>query len=296
MRSAMPSTIAVLPTPGSPISTGLFLVRRDSTCIERRISSSRPMTGSSLPLRASSVRSRVYFASAWYFPSASGSVTRCVPRTSASAFSSASLRTPASLSARLAAPKSLADEREQQVLAGDVLVLELLRLPGRLLEQVVEPAARRRRRRRRRAPGAGRPAPRPPTGGPPPGRRPACAGWRPRCRPAGRAARRARARASAPGGARLAASSCAACSASCALMVSLSSRIVVPVDEAKHRRQRDKSRGRGRVARTVEARERGGPTQRFEVDWLGCRIWSSRASTGRSASRSWSARSTSRGR
>jgi hypothetical protein len=28
MRSARPSTIAVLPTPGSPISTGLFLVRR----------------------------------------------------------------------------------------------------------------------------------------------------------------------------------------------------------------------------------------------------------------------------
>ena len=31
MRSARPSTMAVLPTPGSPISTGLFLVRRDST-------------------------------------------------------------------------------------------------------------------------------------------------------------------------------------------------------------------------------------------------------------------------
>ena len=34
MRWAMPSTIAVLPTPGSPISTGLFLVRRDSTWID----------------------------------------------------------------------------------------------------------------------------------------------------------------------------------------------------------------------------------------------------------------------
>ena len=49
MRWARPSTIAVLPTPGSPISTGLFLVRRDSTWMTRRISSSRPMTGSSLP-------------------------------------------------------------------------------------------------------------------------------------------------------------------------------------------------------------------------------------------------------
>jgi hypothetical protein len=31
IRPARPSTIAVLPTPGSPMSTGLFLVRRDST-------------------------------------------------------------------------------------------------------------------------------------------------------------------------------------------------------------------------------------------------------------------------
>ena len=52
MRLARPSTMAVLPTPGSPISTGLFLVRRESTWMTRRISSSRPMTGSSLPRRA----------------------------------------------------------------------------------------------------------------------------------------------------------------------------------------------------------------------------------------------------
>ena len=52
IRWARPSTTAVLPTPGSPISTGLFLVRRDSTCTTRRISVSRPMTGSSLPSRA----------------------------------------------------------------------------------------------------------------------------------------------------------------------------------------------------------------------------------------------------
>ena len=49
MRCARPSTIAVLPTPGSPISTGLFLVRRWRIWITRRISSSRPITGSSLP-------------------------------------------------------------------------------------------------------------------------------------------------------------------------------------------------------------------------------------------------------
>src|SRR5437868_8241478 len=58
IRCASPSTIAVLPTPGSPISTGLFFVRRLSTWITRRISSSRPITGSSLPCSAVSVRSR----------------------------------------------------------------------------------------------------------------------------------------------------------------------------------------------------------------------------------------------
>ncbi len=65
IRLARPSTMAVLPTPGSPISTGLFFVRRESTWITRRISSSRPMTGSSLPSRAASVRSRPYLARAW---------------------------------------------------------------------------------------------------------------------------------------------------------------------------------------------------------------------------------------
>ncbi len=65
MRPASPSTMAVLPTPGSPMRTGLFLVRRDRTWMTRRISSSRPMTGSSLPSRAISVRSRPYFSRAW---------------------------------------------------------------------------------------------------------------------------------------------------------------------------------------------------------------------------------------
>ena len=53
MRCARPSAIAVLPTPGSPISTGLFFLRRDSTWMTRSISFSRPITGSSLPSRAS---------------------------------------------------------------------------------------------------------------------------------------------------------------------------------------------------------------------------------------------------
>ncbi len=60
MRWASPSTMAVLPTPGSPTTMGLFLPRRPRICMTRRISSSRPITGSSLPCAASSVRSRAY--------------------------------------------------------------------------------------------------------------------------------------------------------------------------------------------------------------------------------------------
>ena len=43
------------------ISTGLFFVRRFNTCITRATSSSRPITGSIFPLRATSVRSVLYF-------------------------------------------------------------------------------------------------------------------------------------------------------------------------------------------------------------------------------------------
>ncbi len=81
MRSARPSTTAVLPTPGSPISTGLFLVRRLRIWITRRISWSRPITGSSLPSRARAVRSVENFSSALYEASASGLVTLAPPRT-----------------------------------------------------------------------------------------------------------------------------------------------------------------------------------------------------------------------
>ena len=94
IRWARPSTMAVLPTPGSPISTGLFFVRRERTWMTRRISSSRPMTGSSLPARASAVRSRPYFSSAWYVPSGFGEVTRWPPRTPWSALRIASRPAP----------------------------------------------------------------------------------------------------------------------------------------------------------------------------------------------------------
>ncbi|KAM3721369.1 Thioredoxin [Dirofilaria immitis] len=56
---ASPSTIAVFPTPGSPISTGLFFVRLSDTCIVLLISSSRPITGSMIGLIVMTVPSTV---------------------------------------------------------------------------------------------------------------------------------------------------------------------------------------------------------------------------------------------
>src|SRR5713101_6784283 len=104
-RRASPSTMAVLPTPGSPISTGLFLVRRERTWITRRISSSRPITGSSLPLRARSVRSIAYFSRARYCDSGSCEVTRCEPRTAVSACAIRSRVAPEARSASPAPPR-----------------------------------------------------------------------------------------------------------------------------------------------------------------------------------------------
>ena len=101
IRCARPSTIAVLPTPGSPTSTGLFFVLRDRIWITRRISPSRPITGSSCPARASATRSRPYFSSASYAVSGVALVTRWAPRTSASASSSRSRVAPCAFSRSL---------------------------------------------------------------------------------------------------------------------------------------------------------------------------------------------------
>ena len=82
IRCASPSTMAVLPVPGSPIRIGLFLVRRLRICSTRRISSSRPITGSSFPLRAASIRLTAYLLSAWYVSSLDCEVTFCPWRNS----------------------------------------------------------------------------------------------------------------------------------------------------------------------------------------------------------------------
>ena len=58
--SASPSAIADLPTPGSPIKTGLFFFLLERTWDTLSISSSLPIIGSSSPLMAISVRSLEY--------------------------------------------------------------------------------------------------------------------------------------------------------------------------------------------------------------------------------------------
>ena len=57
IRIASPSTTAVLPTPGSPMSTGLFFVFLLSIRTVFLICASLPITGSNLPLLALSTKS-----------------------------------------------------------------------------------------------------------------------------------------------------------------------------------------------------------------------------------------------
>ena len=59
---AKPSTTAVFPTPASPTKTGLFFVRRDKISAVSWISLFLPITGSSLPSRASCVKFRPNFS------------------------------------------------------------------------------------------------------------------------------------------------------------------------------------------------------------------------------------------
>ena len=59
---AIPSAMAVLPTPGSPTRMGLFLVLLERMCNTLLISSSLPITGSSLLDLASSLRFLAYLS------------------------------------------------------------------------------------------------------------------------------------------------------------------------------------------------------------------------------------------
>ncbi len=102
IRWARPSTMAVLPVPGSPIRIGLFLVRRERIWRRRRISSSRPITGSSFPALASSTRFFAYLLRLWKFSSPLMLCTFCPWRSSCTAFITSLLFMPASFKIRLA--------------------------------------------------------------------------------------------------------------------------------------------------------------------------------------------------
>ncbi len=140
--------MAVLPTPGSPMSTGLFLVRRDSTCMTRSISFSRPITGSSFLSRASWVRLRPNWSSTSEPPwAASGDGAAALGR----AFLGAGVagqelddlladarQIGAQLHEHLRGDTlAFADEPEEDVLGADVVVSELQRLTQRELEDLL---------------------------------------------------------------------------------------------------------------------------------------------------------------
>ena len=137
MRRARPSTIAVLPTPGSPINTGLFLVRRESTWITRRISSSRPMTGSRLPLRASAMRSRPYCSRAFSVASGSSVVTLRLPLRACKASRIAVGSSPCRAK-RVPGRARVFGDREKQMLHRQVVVPKGLTVAVRCGEHLVQ--------------------------------------------------------------------------------------------------------------------------------------------------------------
>ena len=63
IRRASPSTIALFPTPGSPIRIGLFFFLLHNISVTRRISFSLPTTGSSFPSAAAFVISMLKLSS-----------------------------------------------------------------------------------------------------------------------------------------------------------------------------------------------------------------------------------------
>ena len=94
MRKANPSAIADLPTPGSPIKSGLFFFLRLKICETRSISFSLPTTGSNLSCAASAVMSFPKLSKTGVFDfldfagSADGTKGFCFSWPSSSSFSS----------------------------------------------------------------------------------------------------------------------------------------------------------------------------------------------------------------
>src|SRR5215217_8055183 len=145
---ANPSTMAVLPTPGSPMMTGLFLVRLTRICMILSISWLLPITGSSLPSSANAVRFLPYWSS-WRVLGRLASTPRPPPDSPPPLLR---LRPPPSLlttsrltlsgsTSRLENPGcdalALPDQTEKDVLGSNVVVTELQRLSERELEHLL---------------------------------------------------------------------------------------------------------------------------------------------------------------
>ena len=151
MRWARPSTTAVLPTPGSPMSTGLFFVRRERICMIRSISVSRPTTGSSLPSAASLVRLRPNWSSSFedFLPSPDAPAAPAPRALTALAAAAGAGEHADDLVADLLRvgveveedargdALVLADEAEQDVLGADVVVAQAQRLAEGELEDLL---------------------------------------------------------------------------------------------------------------------------------------------------------------
>ena len=167
---ARPSTIAVLPTPGSPMSTGLFLVRRLRICMTR--SSSRLATDHRVELLlASELREvatelvedlAVALVAGRLFLGAGAGGRRGLRLALALAALVAGeqlddlLAHAAEIGAELdehlcGDALALADEAEEDVLGADVVVAELQRLAQRQLEDLLRTRRERDVARRRRA-------------------------------------------------------------------------------------------------------------------------------------------------
>ena len=124
--------MAVLPTPGSPMSAGLFFVRRERIWMTRSISFSRPMTGSSFPAFAASVRLTPSWSTVGVrlerFVSFSGLTVVDCERTRITSWRTLSRLTPRLLQHAGGDPLPFADEPEEQVLGADVVVAQAARL------------------------------------------------------------------------------------------------------------------------------------------------------------------------
>ena len=124
--------MAVLPTPGSPMSAGLFFVLRPRIWMTRSISFSRPMTGSRVPARAASVRLMPSWSSVGVldgrFVSCAGAVLLDLAQDVDDLVADLVEVDAQALEHAGGDALALADEAEEEVLGPDVVVAEAPRL------------------------------------------------------------------------------------------------------------------------------------------------------------------------